>query len=196
VALDATASLVPWWPALSDGFQRFILEDASGGLGVGLLNFADVCDTESYLSMLVPIAPLPDNLPALQANIPSEASATTSTIPVLSAALQYARDWLSTHPKERVAVLLLTDASPGVCDGLNGMADMELARLASDGFHGTPSIPTYAIGGDSLPNIGPLATAGGTQAVTITPLSTSDEVLVALHKIRSDVSSNACTASP
>ena len=196
VALDGSASLLPWWPALSDGFQRFIQDDASRGLGVGLLSFADVCDTTSYLPPLVPLGPLPENLPALQANIPTGAAATTSTIPVLSAALQYGRDWLRTHPDARVSVLLITDASPGVCDGLSGMYEMEVARIASDGFTGNPAIATYAIGGDSLPNIGPLASAGGTKAIMIQPLSSSDDVLAALRGIRAAVNADACSPSP
>lgn len=184
VALDDGSSLLPWWPALSEGFLRFIQEDASRGMQVGLMPFAEACDAQSYLPALVPIAPLPDNLSELQAAVPSTTSLSTSTVPVFSAALQYATQWASAHPDTRVSVLLISDASPGACDGFIDDYVGEATRLAREAYTGSPSIATYAVGGDGLDTIRTIAMAGGTQATLISTLSTSDAVLAALHELR------------
>jgi hypothetical protein len=194
VGLDNSSSLLPWWASLSEGFLRFIEEDASRGLGVSVLRFADVCEATSYLPPQVPLAALPENLAPLQAATASGGvELTTSTVPLLSAALRYARDWADAHADMQVAVLLISDASPGVCDGLVGDYQAEAVRLASEAYAATPAIATYAIGGDGLDNIKPIAMGGGTQALQINTLDTSDMVLEAMRAIRSRL--RACTLS-
>ena len=53
-----------------------------------------------------------------------------------------------------------------------------------EAYEGSPSTMTFAIGGDQLPAISDIATAGGTQATRINVLDSSDVVLNALRAIR------------
>lgn len=119
LVMDDTASLVPWLPALQEGLASMLQDEAWHGTRVGLQRFDEICEPEPYANLLVPIAPLPENAPALQGALPLLPTASTSTVPALDGALLYARSWAATHDS-RIAVVLLTDASPGACDGLIG----------------------------------------------------------------------------
>jgi hypothetical protein len=196
VVLDDGASLAPWWPALSEGLKAFLKEDASRGIGLGMLRFGEACDPLSYLPPMIPIEPLPDNLAALEAAIPSIATTTNSTIPALDAAERYAKNWSTDHPEARVAVLLLTDASPGGCDGLSGNYQVEAARVAQAAHLSSPSIKTYVVGAGSFDLVNDIARAGGTDAQRIPITPTSADALNALRTIRSIELSRACQIDP
>jgi hypothetical protein len=180
---NATTLLVPW-PALSQGFLAFVKDDGSNGIGVGLQVFGDICDAQQYVVPLVPIAPLPGNVPALQAALPTSSIIVSSTIPVLTGALQYARDWTIGHADAHTAVLLLTDANPGVCDALNSNFSAATAQVALDAFQGSPSIKTYVVGFNGSANVDSVARAGGTEVQWASALPTVEEVLAALQRIR------------
>jgi hypothetical protein len=186
LVVDDAASLVPWWPALREGLDQFLQQAQSSGIGVGLQRFGDICDAEQYVQPIVPIAPLPGNLSALQQALPLAAIADTSTIPPLDGALQYARTWAASNSNARVAVVLLTDASPGPCDALSGNYDMEVARVARAAYEGTPSIKTYVIGFSVLPTLDPIPSAGGTELSLISIVPADGEVLTALEHVRQE----------
>jgi hypothetical protein len=184
LVLDDSASLAPWWPALREGLEQFLEEGASRGLGVGLVSPGEVCDPQQYVVPLVPIAPLPGNLSALQQAIPSDAQLSTSTIPALSGALMHARSWATAHADAHVAVLLVSDASPGACDGLIGDYDGEAGRVARAAREGSPSIDTYVINVSTLQTAATIAKEGGTEAVQIGILPADGEVQAAFDKLR------------
>jgi hypothetical protein len=186
LVVDNSASFAPWWPALDEGLLSFIRETPAEGLGVGLQRFDEVCDSAPYANPLIPIAPLADNRAALLQMLPFEGVASTSTIPALDGVLQYARGWAAANSDVRVAVVLLTDASPGACDGLAGDFDGEAKRIARAGVEGTPSIKTYVIGFSTLLTLEGLATAGGTEPLPISVTPAVGEVRAALDKVRQD----------
>ena len=197
VVADDDTTLGFWWPVLSEGFFAFVQEQGSYGMGVGLWRFGASCESADYEQPVVPIATLPDNLSALQQSFPVGGSITNSTVPALTGVLAYARRWALDHPDALTSVLLITDASPGACDGAApGGYPAAAARIATEAYAGSPSLKTYWLGGGGLGLIEDLARAGGTQAYTIAPLQTSDAVLAALRAIRSDAATSCALALP
>jgi hypothetical protein len=184
IVVNNATSVSPWWAALTQGFSEFVNDDQSNGIGVGLQVFGDDCDPQQYAVPLVPIAVLPGNASALQAALPITASLVTSTVPTLTGTLQYARDWTTSHADSLTAAVLLTDASPGVCDGLSGDYIAAASQLARDAYQASPSIATYVIGIGVSTNVDTLASAGGTEAQAISTLPPDGEVLSALQKVR------------
>ena len=83
-----------------------------------------------------------------------------------------------------MAVLLLTDASPGACDALTGNYDVEAARLAGAANKSSPSIDTYVVAAGSMEIVDSIARSGGTQLQRLPITLTSDDVLVALRNVR------------
>jgi hypothetical protein len=181
--VDDSISLAPWWPALNDGLLQFIQYTQASGLALGLQRFDEVCEPEPHSTPLVPIAPLASNRQALVQAVP-QGGVSTSTTPALDGVLRYARDWAVDNPDSHAAVVLLTDASPGACDGLVGDYDGEAQRLASAAYAGEPSIPTYVIGFGTLTGPGPLALAGGTDPIAIATTPADGEVASALERVR------------
>jgi hypothetical protein len=184
LVVDDSASFAPWWPALNDGLLQFLRNTDGSGIGVGLQRFDENCEPEAYIDPLVPIAPLADNRQALLQALPLSGLLSTSTVPALDGALRYARGWAVDNPTVRVAVVLLTDASPGACDGLVGDFDAEAQRLARAAYVGQPSIETYVIGFSTLAGPGPLAVAGGTEPIAIGVAPADGEVSTALERVR------------
>jgi hypothetical protein len=184
LVVDDSISLSPWWPALNDGLTQFLQTTEPSGLAVGLQRFDEICEPEPYGDPLVPIAPLADNRQALLQALPLSGVVSTSTIPALDGVLRYACTWAVDNPASRVAVVLLTDASPGACDGLVGDYDGEAQRLARAAYEGVPSIETYVIGFSTLLGPGPLALAGGTDPILIGVTPADGEVAAALERVR------------
>jgi hypothetical protein len=184
LVVDDSASLAPWWPALEEGLLSFLRDTPPDGLGVGLQRFSEVCEPEPYAVPLVPLAALADNRAALLQALPLEGAVSTSTIPALAGVLQYARSWAEANSDVRVAVVLLTDASPGACDGLSGDYDTEAKRVARAGIEGMPSIETYVVGFSTLQTLDGLAKAGGTEPLSISVTPAAGEVRAALEQVR------------
>lgn len=183
LVVDDTASVVPWLPALYDGLLQLFRREEWSGIGIGLQRFDEVCDPQYYTELIVPIAPLPENASALEAAISVAPTLTTSTSPALAGALQHARDRSASQRDTQVAVVLLTDASPGACDGLTG--DPEAAqKIAREGLQGVPSIKTYVVGFGNLDALSAIARAGGTEPLLISFAPAEGEVLAALDSVR------------
>jgi hypothetical protein len=183
MVLDSGAAISPWYPALSQGLAAFLEDEGSHGTGVGLLRFGESCNVQDYLSPTVPIETLPENLASLKQAIPEGALSTTSTLPALNAAMQYAQRWANDHAQARVATVLLTMGAPGMCDGVPNY-DEEAARVVRAAFTSSPSISTHVVGVGALQILGALAKAGGTDAHVLSTLSTKEEALAALQSVR------------
>jgi hypothetical protein len=186
LVIDDTVSVSPWLPALYDGFGQFIHEKASDGIGVGFQRFDEICEPQEYAKLIVPIAPLPGNAGPLMDAAQLVLSASTSTTPALDGVLRHARDWANSHADSHVAAVLMTDASPGACDGLVGDWDAEMQRLARDAYQGTPSIKTYVVGFGTMDGPISIAHAGGTQPQLINVTPADGEVKLALDNVRAD----------
>ena len=185
--VDDAASIAPWWPALNDGLRQFLQTTAQAGLGVGLQRFDEVCEAPPYSTPLLAIAPLRSNLPELLRVIPGAPLLSTSTVPALDGVHQYARSWAAANSGSRVAVVLLTDAAPGACDGLVGDYVGEALAIARAANANTPSIPTYVVGFGSMEAVRSIAQAGGTEARVIGVTPGETEVRDALESVRREV---------
>jgi hypothetical protein len=184
--VDDSLSLGPWWPFMNEGLLQFLQGTDPTGLGIGLQRFDEVCEADAYLTPLVPLAPLADNLPALMNALPFPGVASTSTIPALDGVIRYAREQAMRSADTRISVVLVTDASPGACDGLAGDYEGEAQRIAREGYQGTPSIKTYVVGFSTLPTPGLIAPAGGTEPRLISVTPGDSDVRNALESIRRD----------
>jgi hypothetical protein len=153
---------------------------------VGLQFFGESCDASTYAQPLVPIGPLPDNAARLVAAIPLLPVEDTPTRPALEGAITYARSWAQHKPGHKVIVLLVTDGFPEECDS----TVENVTQVASDGFHGSPSVQTFVVGIDSLAGlfdaIAAFATAGGSQPMTVVR-----DVASELRRALSDVRDSA-----
>jgi len=187
LVIDDAASMYPWWTSLVTGLDEFWHDAGSIGIGVGLQHFSgQTCGPQPYLVPLVPIAPLPDNTASLQQNVPPIPSATTSTIPALTGAQQSVRDWATAHNDAKVVLVLLTDASPGECDSLQGDYDQEAARVARAGYEGTPAVSTYVVGFGALQTLSTIARAGGTEPALVGVSLLDADAASALRTVRDD----------
>ncbi|HKP64553.1 MAG TPA: vWA domain-containing protein [Polyangiales bacterium] len=194
--VDDSASFAPWWPAMNEGLLQFLQDPEQNAVGIGLQRFDEICEADPYAVPLVPIAPLQDNRQALLQALPLPGTISTSTLPALEGVLRYARDWSSAHDNARVAVVLLTDASPGACDGFAPDIDAEAQRIARAGVEGVPSIATYVIGFSTLPLPSSIARGAGTDPILISVTPADGEVRAALERVRRTVQPCAFRLQP
>jgi hypothetical protein len=182
VVVDDGATVYPWWPALRAGLVQFMQQPESKGIGMGLQKFGAVCEAARYSEPLVPIDVLPMNASAIEAQLPSVATGSTSTLPALEGALQYARVRASASPDADVIVVLMTDAGPDMCDP--GDYAQRANALVSAELWGAPTISTHVLGVGNVAALEPLARSGGTQLSPISTLPRAFEVLTALENVR------------
>jgi hypothetical protein len=187
--------------AVRQAMGEFLAAKESRGIGVGLgifgddpLGFAD-CNSASYSSSTVAIAPLPGNeravTSAMQTLVPT---GETPTGPALRGACTFAQTWKSSHPERNVALLLLTDGKPEaplscLLSGGACCPSIEEATAAAQAcLEGAPGIKTYVLGvGPLLDNLNDIALAGGTGAAYLVESNdVAKNVLEALQRIRSD----------
>jgi hypothetical protein len=130
-------------------------------MGLQLFGPDAPCDPAMYATPRVPIAPLPGNLPALQAALPPLPVESTPTLPALQGAIMYAQQWAASHPESKVVVWLITDGIPSGC-----LATVDnVAQAAAEGL--SSGIPTYVIGIGDLQALDAIALSGGTDKATI-----------------------------
>jgi len=108
--------------------------------------------------------------------------------PGYQGALQYAKNYAMAHPSEKVAVVLLTDNFPRICNTNTDVPD-DLLPIAQTFATGTPKVLTYVVGiGDGIaPNptiaqLNQVAAAGGTGTAWL--VNSQTDVTNALNNIR------------
>jgi hypothetical protein len=188
------------WNPVTTAMKAFFTDPNSVGLAASLQFFPQGTDLASvcaypYGTPLVGLTPLTAPTPLTAAIDATKPAGGTPTLPALNGAISYAQQVASTHPTDKVVVVLATDGDPGF--GINGVyADgcanndiPHVAAVAQAAFGGKPSIPTYVIGvGPDLQNLAAIATAGGTQQPIMIPVSdptqTEGAFLAALDTIR------------
>jgi hypothetical protein len=181
VMFDDSGSMIPWWVSATQAFTQFLNAPESAGIGVGLQFFGTSCDVATYSTPKVAIAALPGNAQALTAAFPILPIESTPTEPALRGAINYARTWQTGHADHKVVVLLVTDGEPTECNS----TVPSVTQVATDGFGGTPSIPTYVLGlGLSLTNLHSIAMAGGTNQAFIVDPNSGSALAAAMNQIR------------
>ena len=168
---------------------------------------SDDCVAADYATPAVGIAPLPGVSAAIVAFLGSHGpNGATPTPAALQGAIDGAKAYAMSHAGHTVVVVLATDGAPNEAfDPANGNCtsplsqlaiDGEVARIASTGLAGTPSIKTFGIGvftpSDVISGsaaLNQIATAGGTGAPFIIDTSGAmnnieQKFLAALNMIR------------
>lgn len=149
----------------------------------------DSCEVSDYAQPEVPIAALPGNASALTNALTGKSAVGGSPLTTpLKGAIQYARDWAIANPGFQVAVVLVTDNVPTVCnDTIQGAVQAAQAGLST-----SPPVRTFVIkmaGTDGTPEQwNGLAQAGGTSVART--VATSAQMREALEAIR--VAASAC----
>jgi hypothetical protein len=146
------------------------------------------CKAADYATPEVEIAPLPGSKTAIETSLNAHKPISdTPTGPALQGAIQHAKDWAGKNPTHAVIALLVTDGEPTACTPI---AIADIAKLATDGRTGTPSVRTYVIGvlgkGESPANLHTISKAGnGSDAFVVnTSADVTKDFLAALTAIR------------
>jgi von Willebrand factor type A domain len=166
--VDRSGSMAgPKWEGTKNALTMFFNDPASTGLGVGMVYFpaakADVCNSQTYAQLDVPIGSLPTNAFDLTNSIPfSPLGTSTPTFPALNGALLAATAYQDAHPTHKVILVLATDGDPTGCLPTEIDFIASLAQNARN-YNG---VRTYVIGvaGSTIANLNKIAEAGGTNA--------------------------------
>jgi hypothetical protein len=154
------------WISCSQGLDAFFSDPNSKGLLASLQFFEqlDQCSVSAYQTPLVPMRPLPSAsfAQAISGVFPA---GETPTLPAIQGAIAYAQQMQAINPNGKLAVVLVTDGEPNVCNSTVQAVSAAAAAVAS-------TIPTYVIGIGSVQNLDTIAAAGGTKQAFI--VSTSD----------------------
>jgi hypothetical protein len=193
---DKSGSMLgPKWSQSTAALQAFFSDPASAGLRVGLRFFPDNgcdenCDAAPCAIPKVEPAPLTD----LSAPTDTQEQALfvafdgvnpgggTPMSTALQGGLTWATTYLTAHPFEKAAVVLVTDGEPENCN-----TDVSaIASLAGEA-HTTYGVLTFVIGleGSSEATINHIAQAGGSgQGLFIGPNNAQEALVAALNQIR------------
>ncbi len=154
------------WTAVTNVLPAFFNDKASAGVGVGLVLYPyapNDCNVAHYKSLTVPIGLLPDNAMLLTSSLPPNAAGVnTPMYAALQGALMAATADQDANPGRTVAVVLVTDEDPDVCDVDGG----DIAGLASSAL-GYDGVRTFVVGLPGVPiaDLNSVAAAGGTAAI-------------------------------
>lgn len=192
-SMDSTPSgaSVSKWEAVGQAMQQFLSSSDSAGLGAGL-GFLPVstpvdetvtsCEPSDYAVPVVPVDILPEIEPAISKAIAARpVMSGTPTSRALEGSYAYARTRKAAEPNRDVAVVLVTDGLPSVCDDTIDTA----AATAGAAAVGSPPIPTYVLGvGTRLDNLNAIARSGGTSSAYLVESGGVSELEAALNAIR------------
>jgi Mg-chelatase subunit ChlD len=179
ILLDRSGSMSGTkWDGSTNALKTFVNDPASAGINVGIVYFpidnppdGNSCNYLHYDELVVPVAELPGNAPAMVTSIDAEDpnGGDTPTYGGLKGALFNATAHQTANPTHKVIVVFASDGDPNNCPGNENTIPV-IAGLASSAlnFNG---VQTYviAIQGATLANLNQIALAGGTmQAYDVT----------------------------
>jgi hypothetical protein len=172
------------WEGATEALQQYVTSPNAAGVNVGLIYFpikappdGFTCNYAHYDDLVVPIAELPGNAPALVQSIDNEnpTGSDTPTYGALKGALSAATAYQDANPLHKVILVFASDTDPNSCEVQPGNppdADEipTIAALAEDALKYN-GVQTYviAIQGASIGSLNQIAAAGGTmQALDVT----------------------------
>ncbi len=171
------------WTSCQSGLTSFFADPQSAGLSASLQFFplSDQCNVSMYAAPAVAMRALPDSksfAAAMSANGPG---GETPTLPALTGAIEYAQSVQKANPADKVAVVLVTDGDPNVCNST-------IQAVATEASTASSTIPTFVIGIGNTANLDTIAQAGGTNNATIVSTNnaqqTAQDFQTALNAIR------------
>jgi hypothetical protein len=172
------------WEGATEALQQYVTSPNAAGVNVGLIYFpikappdGFTCNYTHYDDLVVPIAQLPGNAPAIVQSIDNEnpTGSDTPTYGALKGALSAATAYQDANPSHKVILVFASDTDPNSCEVQPGNppdADEipTIAALAADALKYN-GVQTYviAIQGASIGSLNQIAAAGGTmQALDVT----------------------------
>jgi hypothetical protein len=177
------------WIPVGAGMRAFFEDAESLGVKAQLSyfpykkNMLEQCNASAYFFPDVPLTALPSATfgADLDATTPS---GQTPTLPAIQGGIAAAQEVASADPTAKIAIVLVTDGEPDICNSSVQTVSGAVAPVAA-------SIPTYVIGiGLSMNELGQIATAGGTGApIVVTvgdPDKTRADIQAAFNAIRKE----------
>jgi len=138
------------WTPVRQATQAFVEDPNSEGISASLTFFpasAAKCETSTYLTPQVPMAPLPATSFTAQFDAFETSGNWGSGTPTLAASQgvsTYLQGFRAANPDAKFAVVLVTDGLPQGCDGDNDIT--LVANAAAATYAGGAGVPTYVIG--------------------------------------------------
>lgn len=194
------------WDPVTSALNAFFADPASAGivasLGVFPLNQnttqgpsdrnkPPACESSDYGKPEVPPQPLPDATVFKDAiaklDPPNEYG--TPTYPALVGTIAYAESLLAEDSTRKVAVVMVTDGEPTLCETGDSSTTNDITNTAAAAAAVADHLPTYVIGvGDELASLNAIAKSGGTDEAFIVSLADPEEtrtkLLDAINLIR------------
>ncbi len=201
ILLDRSGSMSGTkWDGSTKALKDYVQSPDANGVNVGITYFPidnppdfEDCNYQHYDDIVVPIAELPANAPALVSSIDGEDALGGSTpmYGALKGALFSATAHQDANPTHKVIVVFASDGDPNSCSFAPGNppnADdiPTIAALAESALNYN-GVRTYviAIQGATVANLNQIALAGGTnQAIDVT--QNINNFLTAMKDIQSD----------
>ncbi len=143
------------------------------------------CVQTDYQTPTVAIGLLPGNQTPINNSLAAKSPTGSSTPPPgLRGALQYAKNYATANPTQKVGLVYFIDNMPNTCASTNDVPT-DLIPIAQQYANGTPRVVTYVIGigpNVTTAELNQIAAAGGTSTGFLT--TTSAEMNSALNAIR------------
>lgn len=214
IMTDKSSSMIGTrWNNVKAAIIAFLNDPASSGIGVGIqyfpklptsasqstcgndgqcgaygpcwANYCRACSVAHYSTPDVPITVLPGAITPVTNSINAITPfGGTPTGPALQGAVDYAKNWATSHPGHTTVVVMATDGDPYSCTP----SDIpSISAIAATAAAGTPKVLTFVIGvGSSLTNMNAIAAAGGTTKAYLVDTSSNvtQQFVQALNDIR------------
>lgn len=161
------------WTSCVQGLTGFFSDPKSKGLNASLQYFPQgtQCSSSVFQNPSVAMRPLPDSQSFSSSMASHMPGGGTPTLPAEQGAIAYAQSIASSHPGEKVAIVLVTDGDPNDCSS----TPQNVAAMAMGVAN---KIPTYVIGvGPSLQNLDTIAMGGGTMKATIVQTNNPSQIV-------------------
>ncbi len=171
------------WPACKGAMKAFFSASESRGMSASLHFFPQhgTCDPTVFAAPAVGMTALPDTR---FGDVLDQTSLDdgTPTRPALEGAVAYADQIAASQGSDgKVAIVLVTDGQPNVCDSSVGAVSL-VAKSALSKY------PTYVVGIGNTGNLDQIAQAGGTSKAFVVsgtdPGKTQDDLVRAMADIR------------
>jgi hypothetical protein len=175
------------WTAAVESLEDFFGSSSVSHIDASLTFFAqpDECNVDTYASPSVVMRSLPEPFAFSQVLRATQPAGETPTLPALQGAIAYAKTVKASlaNPKQKVAIVLVTDGDPSSCGSTPENVAAEAAQAAKS------DIKTYVVGVGSLANnLDIIAKGGGTwphiQIDASSAAKTSSELRAAISKIK------------
>ncbi len=188
--VDESAAMVfpnDMWSPLGQALDSLVSSESGSELQLGVQFFQGACDPNSYAAPALPIGPVAQQQPALDAAMGARTHGPgAATTLALDGALAHARQW-ATDSQGNPAVVLISGSEPTACLGNASTA----AASAATGLDQMPAVPTYVVALGATASLDQVAQAGGSTAALQVAEPTSQQAL--LEALQAAIAQAGCS---